>query len=933
LVLDDLHWADSESLLLLRFVAAEARRGRVLVIGTHREVETHQLPAVPRLLADVARLGQRLVLRGLDASAVGALVRETLGSVSPEALRAIERASEGNPFFVKELTALLARGGLEPGAPLALPEEVRELIRRRLEPLPRAARELLDVAAIIGRDVELPLLATVAAIPQADALGLLVEAVRAGLLDEVDGGGERYRFAHALIHDTVYEDLPAAQRAALHRRTAAVLEEMHPLERDAYAGELARHLFRSEERAQIERAIDHAIRAGELAQAALGYEEAAGHLERALEAQISTGRPLAERIPLLLRFGEAQIGASDVDGFRATFLEAARLARELGDATLLARAALGFATLRDYGGADAAKIGLLEEAADALGEEHALLRALVLGRLASATYYAYPGRERDRLSRVAVTLARRAGDDDVLARVLLERFHALAGPDHERERLAASLETIRLAEASGARGIACEAQVQAHVDLIILGDLAGADRVLAAARSAAGELRSGYHRWRCEISRAMRALMAGELEEAEGLASSALETSRGAGLADGALVHAGQIYQIRRVQGRLDELVDLTSAAVGTYRTVSIWRIALMTIQAESGAVDTARRLFDEAAARDFTDLAHDWSFLPSLAGLADVCLLLGDAARARTLHARLAPYAGLNVTSTPGFWGPASRYVGQLALLAGDVGTALVALEDALGRCTRLGFLVEQLRAQEVLARALLARDLAGDRERAREQVAAALRRAHEHGFLGLVPALESVARAVGATPARASAGATTTPSAPAVASLLREDAGWRLACGAESMLVKHTKGLAYLRALLAAPGTGVPAVELERRARATPAGPTRDLRGALAALREELAEAESWGDLGRSESLREQIDDLIEEVTGGGAAGGQEGDVAERARLNVSRAIHATLRKVGTGCPQLARHLRSSIRTGSLCSYEHDPSFPLSWQLDADA
>jgi hypothetical protein len=986
LVLDDLHWADSESLLLLRFLAAEIATLPLAVIGTHREIEARQLPTAPRLLADAARLGQRVVLRGLDPDDVAALVRGVLGDVRPDVLRAIERTSEGNPFFVRELVALVARDGQPEGATLALPDEVRELVRRRLEPLPAEVRELLGVAAVLGREFDLPLVVAVVGVDAPTALDRLAEAVRAGLVQEVPGAPERHRFAHALVHDTVYDGLPVAIRAALHVRAAAVLEGLHPAERDARAADVALHLLRSEDRLHVERSIAYSVRAAELAHAALGYEEASGHYERALEAQLATGRPLAERLPLLLRFGETQIGAADVEGFRTTFLEAARLARELGDAEALAQAALGFATLRHYAGSDTAKIGLLEEALDALPDGDSVLRARVLGRLASASYYAYPARERDRLSRSAVEVARRLGDREALSRILLERYHVLIGPDDAEERVAASLETARLAEESGASGLACEAHLQAYADLVILGDVARAELELAAAERAAAEQRFGHHRWRMLLARGQRTFISGDTERAEALAHEALGVSRVAVANDAALVHAGQMFNVRRAQGRLDELRALTEGAVARYPATPIWRNALLLIRAEGGDLDGARALLDEIAAHDFADLPRDWGWLASLAGIADASALLGDRRRAAVLYELLQPYAALEIASVYTYWGSVARTLGVLALARDDVPAAIAHFEDALARAVRLGAVLESVRASEGLARALLARDADGDRVRAASVVDEALGRARRHGFTSLVVRLDALAatlEAPGAAPAPASSAApappaapvatsgvgappatalaedastsapvtparrrdTDAPSAPRVARLVREGSSWCLTCGEESMPLKETKGVGYLRTLLASPGAAIPAVVLEGAGRATsdvasagrdaPRATPSELRARLADLRAELDEAESWGDLGRSERLREQIEDLAHALTSGARgdartrAGARDGDAAERARLNVTRALHATLRKIESACPRLGRHLAASIRTGTVCAYEPEPAHALRWEL----
>lgn len=943
LVLDDLHWADSESLLLLRFLAGEIAPLRLLVIGMQREIEARQLPAAPRLLADTARLGTRVLLRGLEPDDVATLVHGDLGDVPGEAVQAIQRASEGNPFFVRELTALLARNGWSAPGTLVLPEEVREVIRRRLAPLAPEVRRLLGVASVLGRAFSLPVVAAVADLASGDALARLAGAVEAALVQEA-GAAERYRFAHALVHDTVYEDLSDAERAALHARAAAVLAELHELD-DTHAGEIAHHLFRAADRAHVERAIGYAIRAGDLASAALGYEDAAGHYERALEAQATTGRPLAERLPLLLRFGEAQTGAADVDGFRATFLEAARIARELGDPTSLAQAALGFASLRDYTAADAPAIGLLEEALDALGDDDSTLRASVLGRLASASYYVYPARERGRLIRDAIAMGRRLGDRDALSRILLERYHVLIGPDDVEERLAASLETARIATERGAVGLACEARLQAHADLVILDDLPRADVELAAAERDAAEVRFGYHRWRLVLTRAMRAMLVGDHARAEEFANEALAVARSTVASQAALQWAGQLLVLRRMQGRLDEVAAMADATAAQYPATSVWRSAMLVIHVERGEHAAARALLDQLATNDFEDVPRDFGWMPSLVGIAEACGLLGDARRATRLYDLLLPYAKLNVALAHSFWGPVSRSLGVLALARGDVAAAIAHFEDALARCVRLGAAPEEVRSAEGLARALLARNAGGDRARAAKLVERARHRAEALGLGGPLAALASVLLRAAPGAAR-SDGGSVPPDATAArrARLVRDGAVWHVACGAESCDVKHTKGMLYLQALLAAPGTGIAAAELEGRddTRRADAAASAAIRRRLLDLRGELEEADAWSDVGRADAIREQIEDLAEQLTAGavpadaaddaGAAERARSDLtgaAERARLNVTRALHAVLRRIEVQCPDLGRHLAASVRTGNVCVYE--PSDPVSWEPSA--
>ena len=469
----------------------------------------------------------------------------------------------------------------------------------------------------------------------------------------------------------------------------------------------------------------------------------------------------------------------------------------------------------------------------------------------------------------------------------------------------------------------------------MLDDLPGADVELAAAERDAAEVRFGYHRWRLVLTRAMRAMMTGDHVRAEACANEALAVARATVATQAALQWAGQILVLRRMQGRLDEVAGMADASVTQYPTASVWRSAVLVIRTECGDLAAARALLDQLAANDFADVPRDFGWLPSLAGIADACGLLGDARRAATLYALLLPYARFNVALAHSFWGPVVRLLGVLALTRGDTDAAIAHFEDALARCVRLGAAAEEVRSAEGLARALLARDAGGDRARAADLVENARVRGAALGLGGPLAALASV-------PLRATAPVAVTRDgghAPEGAStarrarLVRNGATWCIACGAETGDVKHTKGMLYLEALLAAPGTGITAAELERRddgeRRGDAAAAAAALRRRLLDLRAELAEADAWSDVGRADAIREQIEELAEQLTAGAAAGPDDAGAAERARLNVTRALHAALRRIEAACPELGRHLAASVRTGNVCVY--DPSEAISWEPSA--
>jgi predicted ATPase len=280
LVLDDLHWADEASLRALEFVAAELRASSVLVIATYRDVEVRRDHPLARLLGALARepAGERVALRGLAADEVAALVAAVAGAAPPEAtLRAVHEMTEGNPFFVVEVARWLGEADVRDRTPsaLGLPQSVRDAIGRRLDGLSTGANEMLRTAAVLGRDFDVALLARVTAQPPGELLDWLGEALEARVLDERDERMGRYAFAHALVRQTLYEELRAPERVRLHRRAADALEAAFAAHDEAPLSEIAHHYFEAAAGGAAEPALRSAVRAAERAHALLAYEESA----------------------------------------------------------------------------------------------------------------------------------------------------------------------------------------------------------------------------------------------------------------------------------------------------------------------------------------------------------------------------------------------------------------------------------------------------------------------------------------------------------------------------------------------------------------------------------------------------------------------------------------------------------------------------------
>nr|MDQ3936510.1 AAA family ATPase [Actinomycetota bacterium] len=333
--LDDLHAADRPSLLLLRFAARELRGARVLVIGTYREVEARMDPGVGELIAAIGKDGRRLPLRGLTEEQVQRFIAGSAGSApSPAVLRAVHEATEGNPFFVDEVVRLLsAEGRLDADdlpSGVQIPDEVRDAVRQRLEPLPAQAREVLSVAAVLGREFGVAALEHVTGQPRPALVEVLEDACARSIVAERPAEIAGYWFTHALFRETLYADLPPTRRARLHRQAGEALEVLYGDDVELHLDELAHHFFQAASSGDLGKAIDYSVAAAERANSMLAYEEAAGHYERALQAfGLEERADVPRRCDLLLALGEAQNRAGDARNARETLQRAFGLARKL----------------------------------------------------------------------------------------------------------------------------------------------------------------------------------------------------------------------------------------------------------------------------------------------------------------------------------------------------------------------------------------------------------------------------------------------------------------------------------------------------------------------------------------------------------------------------------------------------------------------------
>jgi predicted ATPase/DNA-binding SARP family transcriptional activator len=758
LVLEDLHWLDRPTALLLAHVVRSIQAERVLVIGTCRDTE----PAEPlsSLLADLhrERALERLSLGSLHRGDVATMVSAWLGRTPPTHFaHALHRETEGNPFFIEEVLRHLLEmdavdatewGRLASFTELGIPDGVREAIERRLATLSPEVRRIATMAAAIGRSFSIEVLDALAEVPAERLLEALEEAAERRIVEEEAGAPGRYTFAHALIRETLYTSLSGPRRVRLHRRIGAILEQLHADDPEPPLGELAYHFVAAAERGAAAKAVDYSVRAARRALTALAYEEAVAHYDRAVEAlRLSASPDAGTRCELMLGLGEACSKASEFDRSRAAFRAAAEIARTAGLGEQLARAALGLGRgWIEQGSADAAIIGLLEEALAALPITDTSLRARLLGRLAMELHFSDKPKRCQALAMQAVALARRLGDPATLAFALNAHHWAQRGHDEVGELLAVAEEIIRSAEGAAELELALQGHSWRLVDLLELGQADDIDDEIAACVTLADRLRQPFYRSWVAGLHPMRALMQGRFSDAERLAGEALVAAESAGNWNGITASRVQLAwcwkDIGRGAERAAEVERFVQQEVLTRPlsggAAAVWNGNLALFMAEAGLEDRARGYLDRVAACDDTELTRNVDGRSAAALAAEACALLDEKQLAARLYELLLPREGLCILGGRGvyFRGAAARYLGLLAGTLGRADDAVRHLEDALETNARAQAPPWIARGQFELARALLARGRPEDERRAVDQLQRAERLARALGMRSLAAA-----------------------------------------------------------------------------------------------------------------------------------------------------------------------------------------------------
>jgi len=750
LVLDDMQWADHSTLALLAHFLRAAPAVSVLVVATVRTTELSSADAFIAMVTDLARNG-RVASRdvgGLALVDVDLLVADLLSMPAQHDFGvAIRERTGGNPFFVTALLRHLDESGSANLDQLDLPETVRAVIDRRVAHLDPAAREILEVAAVVGTEFDSRLVETVTESNRSAFARLLDDVHAAGLAQPLDSDtGPAYVFAHALVREVLYRGIGPARRALVHEAVAVVLEREPEDRRRDRSAQLARHFSAALSVDGAEKAVAYATQAGEESLASLAYEDAYSHFDMALDL-IDSGRVTADeatRADVKFARARASFASGERAHARADFEQVAAVYRQLGDPDRLTKLALGISgtSMRhlwsEYGTVSDWLIELVREAlAFSEGEESAS-RVRLLARLAEELYFNLDDEARTAIAEEALAMGRRLGNTRALADALNGRLRALWHPENASERLQTATELRDLATAAGDVELAMAGEAWAIVSHLELGDAPDVDGRVTRYAAMAEEYRSPHHRvWSLAIMGG-RALARGDFDETDRM------IGKGMSVAPEVFGYAiqgfaGQLCTLRIEQGRAAEVLDAGRDFVAQYPQVPAWRAGLSVILSELGLVDEAREQLATLTVNGLGALRQDQEWLFLMGAVAETCSSTGAMEIAAECYELLLPFADRCIVLGDGYvlWCSAEKSLGILARTANRPLEACQHLERALAVHRSLGARPLVARTAFEYARAL--RAASADPDRVAEQLANARRQATHLGQFGLLRSIES--------------------------------------------------------------------------------------------------------------------------------------------------------------------------------------------------
>ncbi len=683
LVLEDLHWAGDAALQLLTHLVERTPEFPVLVLGTHRTTAPDRSPGLISVISALHRVEgvRRLDLGGLDTEDIALYLRRVMGMSGPRARSTaalLRDQTGGNAFFLRELWHDVSRAQGWPGtAGWVTPMSVVDALAGRLDRLREPDRQTLELAAVVGEEVDAATLLAASSWARDATLAGLDAAAAFGLLEPPSVAGSAFRFPHALARQAVLELMPATRRARQHERVAAVIEAAWPPS-DERARRLAQHYAAAEALGHAQAAVRYLTEAAEAAVRGLAHEEAARWFEQAA----ALCRDPEQRDALALAAAGSHLRGGDCAQARALAREvASRAAPRIALAAAIEYEAASWRPGRPGHRAvellTTALRGVTEDPADPL-YVHAV------GALGRACAFTGDTGRAAVLSARSIGWARALDDDRLLCAVLQASLWLGLRPAEAGAKLARATELSVLADRTGDLDHLGPAAYFRGVIAYLQGDAGALDQAHADLQRMARATGQEFFSYMSGCVSYARAYLSADLAEAERTCTELLELGTGFGSDDTEGSCAVQTFMVRRETGRLEQVRPLIT---GEEDPAGYWTPGLLALYTELGLDRPAGRLLHWLLDGRLNGYQESAQWPCVLAFLTEAAVHLGDEPALRAVRPMLTEYAGLNLVAGQfvAVFGSADRYLGLVDSLLGAPGAedelrAAVAQDVAMG-------------------------------------------------------------------------------------------------------------------------------------------------------------------------------------------------------------------------------------------------------------
>ncbi|MFT5111223.1 MAG: DNA-binding CsgD family transcriptional regulator, partial [Parasphingorhabdus sp.] len=675
IVIDDLHWADRSSLLLLTHLCEKLLELSILVVGAYRDMEISRKHPLFQTLGDINRAAKlrRVRLKGLSEEDVSSFITKTTEAEIPaKVLAALYEKTEGNPLFVSEVAGILKQSPVNTtleNLELEIPDGIQEAIGRRLNFLSEDCANLLSCASVVGRRFSIRILKKIIdEFNSVQIFQIIEEASGRGVIRVLDEAAGEFQFSHVLIRDILYGELSLAQKILLHGRVADSLVALQQGGSLQSNGEIARHYYQALQSGQGEQAVQYAVRAAEHAYKLSAYDEAASYYDLALEVlNFDSSLDQKQRAGILLQHSLCRHAAGlDVRQTLEALNHCLEVARENEQWRIFAEVACHKVYQGRTSERSSDALIDLTEALKHIEGDPGLIANVMAHRAMALRFCAYIG-DAERVAYDAIQIADESGDPGARINALCMALLVLRGrPEKLSERISLGERALTIAREKHYHLNDTDALEWLILSCQESGDMKRVAEYIGQLNQSVEKYHVAKARYFATGASASLALFQGQWQRAETFIEAAFELGEGTldGGAEG--VYGAQMFLLNRELGRLPMISGALQQLLDD--KTPMWAPGLLATYTDLNMLDQAVPLFDQLVANNFQQIAEDEMLLTCLVYLSETCVALNRVDAANGLYQRLLPYTGQMVSHpTAVCYGPADMYLGMLASMMND--------------------------------------------------------------------------------------------------------------------------------------------------------------------------------------------------------------------------------------------------------------------------